>query len=201
MELLLTIIRVATAILAPIGVVVLAILTILRLRGGEGEPPEGGQTCLHCGKAEKGAIGEFHYTESIGNARERASQKQMSISDTPILGSESHFVCDPCARHFIRNEIIQLVLLAIPYPLYLYILIPLFAENGVFANFLIETMFVVLSVAAITSAFDLYRAVRRGETPLAEARDRVAINQRKAMLGKKFNYYTRMGISFIQKAN
>jgi hypothetical protein len=35
--------------------------------------------------------------------------------------------------------------------------------------------------------------------PLTEARDRVAINQRKKILGKKFSYYTRLGTTHLNK--
>jgi len=192
MDFVLTTIRILTAIVAPVGAVVLVILTLLRLRQDEGETPEEGQVCLRCEKAHQGDEGQFQYTESVGNARERAAKKQLTPSDTPILGAEIHFICDHCARRYVRNEIIQLILMVLPYPIYLYIIIPVFAENGIFASFLIETLLVVLSVAGVTSAFDLFRAVHKGKVPLAEARDRVAINERKNVLGKKFSYYTRI---------
>jgi hypothetical protein len=193
MGFILTIIRVLTAIVSPAAVILFTILTLIQLRHAGGNAPADGQSCVRCGESRVGDQGEFHYAEPVGNARERAASKQLTPKDTPILGSESHYVCDKCARRFIRNEIVQQILLVLPYPLYLYVIIPVFAKNGIFANFLIETLLVVLSVAGLTSAFDLYRAVRNGATPLAEARDRVAIAKRKNMLGKKFSYYSRMG--------
>ena len=195
---LLTAIRILTAIAAPLAAIILLILTQLKLRGVKGESPEEGETCLRCGKAEPGDIAQFHYSESVGSPRDRAAQKQLTLTATPILGSETHFVCDSCAKKYVRNETIQIVLLSLPYPLYLYVIIPLFVKDGVFANFLIETLLVVVSVAAFTSAYDLFRAVRNGATPLAEARDRVAIGQRRTLLGKKFSYYTRIGASHLQ---
>lgn len=114
------------------------------------------------------------------------------MEDIQILGSESHFVCNHCAHHYIRNEILQHILMVIAYPIYLYLFIPIFGGNGVFADFLIQTLLVVLSVAGTTSALTQYFAVSQGEDPLSEARDHVAINERKNILGKKFSYYSRM---------
>ena len=199
MNFIITLIRILTAVAAPLLAIVLAVLTLLKTRKIRGHDAEEGQACLRCGQTRSGDSGQFHYTESIGNARERAAQKQLTPRDTPILGSETHFICDPCAQRFIRLEVVQILLMALPYPLYLYVIIPLFPGSGIFANFLIETLLVVLSLAGATAAFDLYRAVRMGRTPLTEARDRVAINQRKKTLGKKFSYYTRMGTTHLQK--
>ena len=199
MRFFINIIRILIAVAAPVLAVVLAALTLRKARQAQGHAPEEDQACLRCGETRPGASGQFHYTESIGNARERAAQKQLTPGDTPILGSETHFVCDPCAQRFIRLEVIQILLMVLPYPLYLYVIIPLFSGTRFFGNFLIETLLVVLSLAGATAAFDLYRAVRSGNTPLTEARDRVAINQRKKTLGKKFSYYTRTGTTHLQK--
>lgn len=199
MNIIITVIRTLTAVIAPILAVVLSVLTLRKTRQDQGSAPEEGQKCLRCSQSRQGAVGQFHYTESIGSARERAARKRLSTEDTPILGSETHFVCDQCAQRFIRNELFQILLMVLPYPLYLFVIIPIFAENGIFANFLIETLLVVLVLAGATSAYDLYRAVRMGHTALTEARDRVAIKQRKAALGKKFSYYTRMGATHLQQ--
>jgi hypothetical protein len=199
MDFILTIIRILTAIIAPAAALIFTALALIQLRLAAGNEPEEGQSCLRCDESRVGGEGQFHYAEAVGNARERAASKSLTPQDTPILGSESHFVCDKCARRFIRNEIIQIILLVLPYPLYLYVIIPVFAQDGVFANFLIETLLVVLSVAGVTAAFDLYRAVRNGASPLAEARDRVAITERKNMLGKKFSYYSRMGAKQLNR--
>ena len=165
------------------------------MRGVKGDAPEEDETCLRCGKSDLGGEGQFHYAESVGSPRDRAAKQQLALSSTPLLGSESHFICDRCARRFIRNETFQVILLSLPYPIYLYIILPLFAEDGVFANFLIETLLIVISLAAFTSAFDLFRGIRTGDTPLAEARDRVAIGKRRAFLAKKLSYYTRIGVT------
>lgn len=199
MNIIFEIIRILTAVAAPLLAVLLSVLILLKARRAQGTPPEAEQACLRCGASRVGASSQFHYTESIGNARERAAQKQLTPKDTPILGSETHFICDRCAQRFIWFEVLQILLMVLAYPLYLYVIIPLFAGNGIFANFLIETLLVVLALAGATSAHDLYRAARQGSTPLTEARDRVAINQRKKTLGKKFSYYTRLGARHLQK--
>ncbi|MDY6874449.1 MAG: hypothetical protein SVR81_10935, partial [Chloroflexota bacterium] len=198
MNLILTIIRGLIAIVAPAAALALTVLTILRLRKAAGIAPEKSQVCLRCGSTGPGDEGVFHYTESVGNPRERAAANQINPAETPILGSETHFVCDQCARRFAWNELVQGVLLVLPYPLYLYVIIPIFAKGGIYANFLIETLLVVLSIAGAMTVFDLNRASLKGPTPLADARDHVAINERKSALGKKFSYYTRFGASHLR---
>lgn len=192
MSLILNIFRGLTAIIAPLTAVILTALTLIAVNKQEGDQPQEEQNCIRCGESRKGAKGTFQFTENNSSTRPRAASKQLTPSDNPILGSESHFVCDTCTRRNIRNEIIQHILMVIPYPIYLYVIIPLFLNNGNFASFLIETLLVVLSVAGVSAAFELYRSIQKGETPLAEARDRVVIRQRKNALGKKFTYYTRL---------
>lgn len=199
MDIILTIIRSLTAIAAPLATLVFIILTLRQFRGAAGAPPAEDETCLRCGGSLPGGEGQFHFTESIGNARERAANRQYASGKMPILGSETHFICDGCARRFLRNEITQMLLLALPYPLYLYLLVPLFFPNGIFASFLIETLLVVLSVSGLIAAYDLYRAVRQSEAPYDEARDKVAISERRSFLGKKLSYYSRMGIRQVNK--
>ena len=199
MTIVLNAIRILLTIISPLVVICLTILTMVRARRDEGQTPADAQKCLRCGISRLGGEGHFHYTENIGNARERSQNKQLSLANTPIIGSETHFVCDQCGRRYIRNENIQLILMALPYPLYNHIIIPLFADNRMFANFLIETLLIVLSLGALISAYDLFRAVRNGKTPLSEARDKVAIHQRKQALGKKFSFYTRMGMTHLKK--
>ena len=194
MDIVLTIIRLLTAVASPLATLVFIALIVLQLRGAAGTTPTEDEACLRCGEKLPGGKGEFHFAESVGNARERAANQQYGAAKTPILGSESHYVCDGCARRYLRNEITQLFMMALPYPLFLYVLVPLFFPNGVFANFLIETLLVVLSISGLIAAFDLYRAVHNGQTPLDEARDRVAINVRRNSLGKKLSYYSRNGL-------
>lgn len=192
MSLILNIFRGLTAIIAPLTAVILSALTLIAVDQEEGDLPQGEQNCIRCGKSRRGAKGTFQFTENNSSTRPRAASNQLTPSDNPVLGSESHFVCDRCARRNIRNEIFQHMLMVVPYPIYLYVIIPLFLNNGNFASFLIETLLVVLSVAGVSAALELYRSVQKGETPLAEARDRVVIKQRKNTLGKKFTYYTRL---------
>ena len=187
MDILLTIFRLLMAVAAPLAIIILTALTAIRLRGTAGAPAAEGKSCLRCGKHQPGGEGQFHYTKPIGNARERASQKQFSAN--PILGSESHFVCDHCAHRFLRGEMLQHLLLALPYPIYLFILQPLVAPAGFLTGFLFETLMVMLSLSGVIAALDLYRAVPQ----MDEARDRVAIGERRKMLGTKLSYYTRRG--------
>jgi len=198
MALVFNILRIATAILLPLGTIILAQLAVLHIRRGEGDSPLGDEQCIQCQLARPGAVGQFHYSAPIAHRQPRAAKNQLNLPSTPILGSETHFVCDHCARKYIITHIIQLVLMVLVYPLYLYAFIPLFAKNGVFAGILIETLLVVVSVAGLTSAFDLYRAITTGETPLAEARDRVAISKRKNSLGKRYVYFTRAGAAHLK---
>ena len=199
MDIILAIIRGLTAIVAPLATVVLIVLTLRQIHGSTGAPPADDESCLRCGSNQPGAEGQFHFTEAVGNARERAANPQYGSEKTPILGSETHFICDKCARRFLRNEIVQMLLLVLPYPIYLYILVPLFFPNGVFASFLVETLLVVLSVSGLVSALDIYRAIRQSTTPFDEARDKVAIIVRRSFLGKKLSYYSRMGIKQVNK--
>jgi hypothetical protein len=199
MNIILTIIRGLMAIIAPLATLVFIVLILRQTRGATGAPPIEDESCLRCGSSQPGGEGQFHFTEGVGNARERAANPHYATEKTPILGSETHFICDDCARHFLRNEITQILILVLPYPIYLYILVPLFFPNGIFASFLVETLLVVLSISGLISAYDLYRATRQGESPLDEARDKVAINERRGLLGKKLGYYSRMGIRQINK--
>ncbi len=200
MEILLNIIRILTAVIAPAAVVCLTALSSFRIRKDESQAPEDAQQeCLRCGESRTGAEGQFHYSENFNSARERSIRKQLTLSKPTDLGSETHFICDRCAYRYIMNENLQLILMALPYPLYLFIIVPLFAQNGVFANFLVETLLIVLSVGGFISALDLFRAVCGGVSPLSDARDHVAIQQRKQNLGKNFNYYTRVEMTHLKK--
>jgi len=199
MKILLNIIRILIAVIAPAAVVCLTTLITLRIRKDEGQAPEDAQKCLRCGESRTGAEGQLHYTENFNSARERSIRKQLTLSKTTALGSETHFICDRCAHRYIMNENLQLILMALPYPLYIFIIVPLFAQNGVFANFLVETLLIVLSVGGFISSLDLFRAVCGGVSPLSDARDHVAIQQRKQDLGKNFNYYTRVGMTHLKK--
>jgi hypothetical protein len=199
MNIILTIIRGLMAIISPLATLVFIALILRQTQGVAGAPPAEGESCLRCGGSQPGGEGQFQFTEGVGNARERAAKPKYGAEKTPILGSESHFICDDCARHFLRSEISQILLLVLPYPIYLYILVPLIFPNGIFASFLIETLLVVLSISGLISALDLFRAIRQGETPYDEARDKVAINERRGLLGKKLSYYSRMGIRQINK--
>lgn len=194
MELLLTILRFLLAASIPLAAIILTALTAARLRDAAGAPAAEGEACLHCGKALPGGKGQFHFTEPIGNARERAAKKQFSAEANPILGSETHFICDSCARRYLRNEMLQHLLFVLPYPVYLYALLPIFSPTGFFASFGIEILLIILSIAGLIAALDLYRAVRFASTPLDEARDRVAIGERRNYLGKSLSYYSRRGI-------
>lgn len=192
MTLLLTIIQILTAIIAPTATIVLAGLIIFHTTSNQDKsiPSEG--ICLRCGKSRKGAKGHFKYSANKDSSQKNQTSKNTEKEDNPILGTESHFVCNHCAHRYIRNEILQHILMVIAYPIYLYLFIPIFGRNGVFADFLIQTLLIVLSVAGTTSAVNQYFAVYKGEGPLSEARDHVAINERKDFLGKKFGYYSRM---------
>lgn len=199
MSILLTIFRGITAIAIPLAAIILTVLTALQLRGAAGIPADEGETCLRCSKNAPGGEAQFQFTEPIGNARERAAKQQFSAAANPILGSETHYICDKCAQRYFRGQMLQHVLLALPYPIYLFAFISLLASDSFLTNFLVETLLAVLAIAGLVAAFDLYRAVRQGETRLDEARDRVAIGERKNRLGKNLSYYTRRGMGQLYK--
>ncbi len=193
MDLVINLLRILTAVVAPIVVIVFILMTAIKVSKAKGALPEEGQNCLRCGESRKGAEGQLYYTEPPGSLSGRNSKRRLIPGSTPILGNETHFICDQCVFRYVRNEIFQMILMVLPYPLYLFLFIPRFAENGVFANFLVETLLIVLSIGGLISAINLLRAVRMGGSLLIEVRDRVAIHERKNSLGKKFYYYTRTG--------
>ena len=199
MAILLTIFRSVTALAIPLAAIILTALTALQLRGASGALAGAGDACLRCGKNAPGGEGQFHYTEPIGNARERAAKQQFTAAANPILGSESHYVCDHCALRYLRGQMLQHVLLVLPYPIFLYAFIPLVAPNGFLTSFLVETLLAVLAISGLVAAFDLYRAIRQSGTLLDEARDRVAIGERQKQLGKKLSYYSRRGMGQLYK--
>lgn len=199
MDNFITVTRFLTAIGAPLVALGMCILTLIRTNQERGGKPEEGQHCLQCGESRRGDLGKFTYSENKGNPRQIAIQSQLRPDSEKVIGSETHFICDRCTRRFLRNEMLQIVLMVLPYPLYLYVILPLLADAGIFANFLIETFLVILVLAGTTAAYDLFRSARDGETSLAEARDRVAINERKNELGKKYTYTTRMGKTRLRR--
>lgn len=198
MDVFITLIRIIAAVIAPLATLVFAALTLIRTQRSHGEPPQVGQKCVRCGESRRGGEAHFYYKEGLNIPNEGKLNKKIPPIDAPILGSENHFVCDRCAHGYIRNEIFQMILMALPYPIYLYV-IPLFVENGIFTNFLIETFLIVLSLTGITAAFDLFRSVLSGHTPLEEARDRVAIKERKGQVRKQIRYFTRRGSTRLKK--
>ncbi len=199
MSLFFTIIRVLAAILAPLITFTLAIRTAMFSNRDQPGVDSELKECLRCGQTQKGTDAKFYYTESVGSPRQRAARMQYKSDDTPILGEETHFICNHCARRYIRNELVQQILIVLPYPFYLYVYIPFIARNALPGNFLVETLLLVMSLAGATSAFDLFRSVHSGKNALTEARDRVAIKVRKDDLGKKFSYYTRSGNTALRK--
>lgn len=199
MTFVLTFIRILTAVVAPFLAVGLSILAAVHVRRYQKTTSHPASQCLRCRHTRPGSEAEFFFSARVGSLREITRKKHPIINQSPILGSETHFICDQCAGRYIHNEIIQQTLMSLAYPGYLFVLIPLFFQNGVFANFLIETLLVVMALAGATAAFDLYRAVKSGQAPLSEARDRVAIFERKKTLGKQYDYFTRLGRSRIDR--
>ena len=199
MDTVLVCIRTLTAIIAPLATIILVVFTSIQSNHHQGYLPNDAVQCLHCGKARDGGYGRFYYTEKNDNLTPSLARKHIMPPETPILGSGSHFVCDQCALRYIRAESIQSILMVLIYPAYLYILLPLVQGSGFSNNFFIETILVVLSLAGLTSAFDLNRRVRTGETPLSEARDNIAIKELRHELDNKYRYFTRSGSTKLKK--
>ena len=112
MDILLTCIRAFAAIIIPIVTIILVVMTSNRAKQYQGFPPEEGVKCLRCEKLITGGYGSFHYTEKIEHPRPSLAVKHIMPPENPALGSESHFVCDDCARRYIRIENIQALVLA-----------------------------------------------------------------------------------------
>ena len=199
MSLIVDVFRILAAVIAPTVALILLLLSIRRIWGVHGELPQETQLCIQCGKFQPGDQGEFYYTEAITSGRGPAAVKYLASKPLPVLGSEKHFVCDRCTRRYIRNEILQTILLVLPYPFYLYVIPALFSRSGFSPIFLIEIGLILLSITGLTAAVDFHRAVGFGENALNELRDRVVIKARKNDLGKQFSYYTRSGTTQLRR--
>ncbi|MFN2302342.1 MAG: hypothetical protein ACK2TV_01290 [Anaerolineales bacterium] len=198
MNIFLTIVRITAAILIPLLGFILAFLAFKMIKGKQGWEPEEDQRCLRCGLSRIGAHGTFHYLQDEGNAHNNPNLNQRIYIRPKFVLTEKHFICDYCAQRYLRNEALQGLFMVILYPVY-YVILQIFKEYGITANFLIEILLIVLSLTGITSIFELFRAIRSENAPLAEARDRVAIVHRKKHLGKKFRYFTRSGTTQLKK--
>jgi hypothetical protein len=198
MNFILTLIRIIAAILVPLLALILAFLTFRTMKDEKGWEPDPGQHCLRCGVSRIGANGVFDYLQDNGNSHHNPNLNQRIPVRQKVVLTEKHFICDHCAQRYLRSEVLQGLSMVILYPGY-YIILQIFEKNGIQANFLIETLLIVLSLAGVTSIFDLFRTVRSEGSPLTEARDRVAIIQRKKQLGKKFRYFTRSGTTQLKK--
>jgi hypothetical protein len=201
MSVFINLVRYAIAILMPTGAVALSYLTYRLFKKDQASQNGETRTCLNCSQTRRGAFGQFFYTKDRVRSRQREIKDQIVKPPDEILGSESHFICDPCARKYLRNEIRGQVLMAFSYPLYLFVVVPLFVRDGSFSNFLFEILLVFFSIGGAVSAIDLYRTTRAAETPLAEARDRLAVGQRKNSLGKNYSYFTRVGGRNLKESN
>jgi hypothetical protein len=199
MNVILQIIRILIALLMPISALAFSYLKLRRVNGVHTAEDLDIQPCLHCGQTRAGAHGEFTYTEKITSPRERVRKEQPYIPETVILGAESHFVCDVCARGYLHREALLHVLLAVLYPAYLFVILPNFVNDLGFTYILLEILLLLLSVAGGASAWERYLAVNTEETPLAEARDCVAIRSRKKQLGTGLSYFTRGGMRHLKK--
>jgi hypothetical protein len=191
-------IRFFFAILAPSIALILVIRSLLHTRRVSGKAPQEDQPCIRCGQHNPGDIGQFLYSKAPGKLFRRSLMIQKLHKDAPILDSESHFVCNRCAHRQIALEILQIGVMLLPYPVYLYVILPLLAPSGGKSIFLIEALLVIFVLGGLIAAFGLFRAVRSGETPLSETRDRVAITVRMPVIGKHYNYFTRIGTLFLK---
>ena len=200
MNTMLNFFRLITAGLIPLSAVIFSVITLRQVGHDNPSDNEDRQTCQRCGQMRQGAAGEFTYAKSMGSPRQRIKNKAPLMPEPTALGSESHFICDRCASEYLYTEMFFQTLMALAYPVYLLVIIPVFQNNGQSANVLVEAFLVVLTLAGTASAYDLYRAVRTGDTSLAEARDRVAIRTRKPTLGKDFSYFTRIGMRYLKKS-
>jgi len=198
MNALILLLRVIVAVLMPLAAVV---FSCLALRMARQSPPgihTADLTCLQCGRSRPGAPGTFTYTRGIDRLRRQMRKKQPPVLEPKIAETETHFICDPCTRRYLQQEILLQILIMLPYPIYALAIKAFSHQNGRAPNILLEAFLIVLAIAGVLAALNLYRASRLGETPLADIRDRVAIQVRKKSLGKDISYYTRTGIQNLK---
>ena len=188
------------SILAPATALGLVVLSLIRVKSSEGRPPEQEQSCLRCGQRRPGDLGQFSYSVIIGKPRRNSAIRQMFQYDSPILDTESHFICDHCTRRHLTIDVLQITLMMLPYTIYRHVLLPILSSHGVSSNFLIEGFLMLFAIGGLTTAIDLSRAIKTGETPLAEIRDRIALKIRKPAIGTQYNYYTRLGTIEIKNS-
>ena len=89
MSVFLITIHTLTAVLAPMGAMILSYLTLRYVRGDYGHSPGKDQACLQCGQSCQGANGVFTYSERVGSPRARVAKNQPIFPETTVLGSES----------------------------------------------------------------------------------------------------------------
>lgn len=199
MNFLILLFRLVTAVIIPLGA---AVFSYLALRmAGQDQPglPAIDQTCLKCGQTRPGALGTFAYTRGVDRLRRQMRKKQPLKPELSNTETESHFICDLCARRYLRQEILLQTLMVLPYPMYVIVINVFSNQNERFPNILLEAFLIVLAIAGTLAALNLYRALHSGKTPLAEIRDRVAIQERKKELGKDLSYYTRAGMQNLKE--
>ena len=199
MNVFLILIRIISAVLAPIGAMILSYLILRYTRDDHGHSTGENQACLRCGQSRQGANGAFTFTERVSSPRARVAKNQPIFPDTNILGSESHFICDVCAKGYLHREILIQAGMVLCYPVYLLVILPLFGESGLASHFLVETSLVLLTIAGMAAIADLFLSVRQGERSLADVRDRVVIRVRKPRVGKQFSYFTRTESRHLDK--
>lgn len=199
MHALILLIRVIAAAVMPLSAVVLSWLTIRLARQGSPGVYTADQSCLKCGLSRSGAPGGFAYTRGVDRLRRQMRNKQPALSEPILTETEIHFICDPCAWRYLRQEILFQILIVLPYPVYASVFLFFQNQNQRFPNLLLEVFLIVLAIAGVLAALNLYRALKLGETPLAEIRDRVSIQCRRRVLGKDLSYYTRSGIKNLKK--
>lgn len=196
---ILALVRWIFAALMSVSAVIFSYLTLRLARQDQTGTRTTDQTCLRCSQVRPGASGVFATTQSVESLRRQMKHKTALTPEIQILDTERHFICELCTQRYLRQEIFVQILIVLPYPLYAMAINVLIDQNGRFPNILLEAFLVVLSIAGALAAWNLYRALGAGESPLAEIRDRVAIQARKKSLGKGFGYYTRTGMRNLKK--
>jgi hypothetical protein len=182
-----------------VSTVIFSYLTLRRASQDQPGTTTGDQTCLQCRQVRPGAQAVIATTQSVESLRRQFKHKKDLPSETKILNTETQFICDPCTRRYIKQEICLQILIVLPYAVYAMLVNVSMDRNGLFPNILLEAFLLVLAIAGALAAWNLYQALGAGESPLDEIRDRVAIQLRKKSLGKGFGYYTRAGMRYLKK--
>lgn len=188
-----------TAVILPIGAMFLSYRMLRVTQQAQTEHEMLPQACLTCGQVRAGALAIFAYTKTIESPRRELKKKQPASSTTTSLITETHPICDPCARRYLWHEVLLQMLIVLLYPLYAGVVFIVLKRDAPFSNILLEVFLMLLSFAGVLATLNLHRAISKSDPSSAEIRARAAIQFRRKSLGKDCSYYTSGGMHNLKK--